>query len=85
MILIKNNKEDLQIKIGDHERISKYKNISAKCYVPNWSEEIFVIKKFKSTVSWTYVISDLNREETVGAFYEKNYKKQIKKYLELTK
>ena len=42
----KNNKEDLQIQIGDHERISKYKNIFAKCYVPNWSEEIFVIKKF---------------------------------------
>ena len=81
----KNNKEDLQIKIGDHERISKYKNIFAKCYVPNWSEEIFVIKKFKSTVSWTYVISDLNREETVGAFYEKKLQKANQKVFRVNK
>ena len=42
-----------------------------KGYTPNWSEEIFVIKKIKNTVPWTYVISDLNGEEIVGSFYEK--------------
>ena len=47
-------------------RISKYKNIFAKGYTPNWSEEIFVIKKNKNTVTWTYVINDLNGEEIVG-------------------
>ena len=36
---------------------------------PKWSEEIFVIKKIKNTVPWTYVISDLNGEEIVGRFY----------------
>ena len=47
-------------------RISKYKNIFAKGYTPNWSEEIFVIKKNKNTVTWTYVINDLNDEEIIG-------------------
>ena len=51
-------------------RISKYKNIFAKGYMPNWSEEIFVIKKIKNTVPWTYVINDLNGKEIIGAFYE---------------
>ena len=45
------NKKDLKFKVGDHVRISKYKNIFAKGYMPNWSEEVFVIKKVKNTVS----------------------------------
>ena len=65
------NERNPKFKIGDHVRISKYKNIFAKGYAPNWSEEIFVIKKVKNTVSWTYVINDLNNEEIVGSFYEK--------------
>ena len=52
-------------------RISKYKNIFAKGYMPNWSEEIFVIKKIKNTVPWTYVLNDLNGEEIIDSFYEK--------------
>ena len=47
-----NNEEGSKFKIDDHVRISKYKNIFSKVYVPNWSEEVFVIKKFKNTVSW---------------------------------
>ena len=54
------NKKDPTFKVGDLLRISKYKNISAKGYTPNWSEEIFVISKIKNTVPWTYIISDLN-------------------------
>ena len=56
------NDKDPKFKIGDHVRISKYKNIFAKGYTPNWSEEVFVIKKVKNTVLWTYVINDLNGE-----------------------
>ena len=52
----RNNKEDPKFKVGDHVRISKYKNIFAKFYVPEWSEEVFVIAKVKNTVPWTYVI-----------------------------
>ena len=50
--------------------ISKYKNIFAKGYTPNWSEEIFVIKEIKNTVPWTFVINDLNGEEITGTFYK---------------
>ena len=56
-------------------RISKYKNIFAKGHTPNWSKEDFVIKKFKNTVLWTYVINDLNGEEIIGAFNEKELQK----------
>ena len=41
--------------VGDHVRISKLKNVFAKGYTPNWSEEIFVLKKIKNTVPWTYI------------------------------
>ena len=56
------NDKDPKCKISDIVRISKYKNIFAKDYAPNWSEEVFVIKKVKNTVPWTYVISDLKDE-----------------------
>ena len=65
------NNKDPKFKIGNIIRISKYKNIFAKGYIPNWSEEVFVIKKVKNTVLWTYVISDLKGKEIVGTFYEK--------------
>ena len=65
------NEKDHKFQVGDHVRISKYKNIFAKGYIPNWSEEIFVIKEIKNTVPWTYVINDLNDEEITGTFYEK--------------
>ena len=44
------NNKDPKFKVGDHVRISKYKNNFAKGYMPNWSEEVFVIKKVKNTV-----------------------------------
>ena len=69
------NNKDPKFKVGDRVRISKYKNIFAKGYIPNWSEEVFVIKKIKNTVSWTHVINDLNDEEITGIFYEKELQK----------
>ena len=69
------NDNDPKFKVGDHVRISKYKNIFAKGYTPNWSEEVFVIKKIKNTVPWIYVIDDLNGEEITGTFYEKELQK----------
>ena len=70
------NSTDATFKIGDIVRISKYKYIFAKGFVPNWYEEVFVIKKVKNTVLWTYTISDLNREEIVGTF-SKNKSKGV--------
>ena len=69
------NTKDPKFKVCDHVRISKYKNIFAKGYMPNWSEEVFVIKKVKNTVPWAYVINDLNGEEITGTFYEKELQK----------
>ena len=69
------NNKDPKFKVGDHVGISKYKNIFAKGYMPNWSEEVFVIKKIKNTVPWTYAINDLNGEEITGTFYEKELQK----------
>ena len=54
------NNENPKFKVGDYVRISKYKNIFAKGYMPNWSEEVFIISKIKNTVPWTYIINDLN-------------------------
>ena len=54
------NDKDPNFKVVDHVRISKYKNMFAKGYTPNWSEAFFVIKEVKNTVPWTYVINDLN-------------------------
>ena len=44
------NDKDPKFKVGDPVKISKYKNIFAKGYTSNWSEEVFVIKKIKNTV-----------------------------------
>ena len=58
-----------KFKVGDHVRISKYKNIFAKGYAPNWSEEVFVVSGIKNTVPWTYVVSDLNSGKITGSSY----------------
>ena len=59
------NDKDPKLKVGDHVRISKYKNIFAKGYTQNWYEGVFVIKKVKNTVPWTYIINDFNGEEII--------------------
>ena len=62
------NDKHPKFKVGDHVRISKYKNIFAKGYTQNWFEEVFVIKGVKNTVPWAYVMNDLNGEENIGKF-----------------
>ena len=71
--------------ISDIVRISKYQNNFTKGYTSNWSEEVFVFKKVKNTVSWTDVINDLNVKEIIRIFTKKNCNKKIKKSLELKK
>ena len=79
------NIKDPKFKIGDHVRISKYKNIFAKGYTPNRSEEIFIVYKVKNTVPWTYEINDLNGEKIVGSFYEKELQKTNQKEFRIKK
>ena len=69
------NDKDPKLKVGDHVRISKYKNIFAKGYTQNQYEGVFVIKKVKNTVPWTYIINDFNGEEIIGTFYGKELQK----------
>ena len=75
----------IEIKIGNIVRILTYKNIFAKTYVLNWSEEVFMIKNVKNTVPWTYVISDLKCEKIVGMFYEKELQKANQKEFKVKK
>ena len=79
------NKEGPKLKVGDNVRISKYKNIFTEGYVPNYSELVFVIKKVKDTAPWAYVISDLNTEEIVVTFYEKELQKTNKEEFRVEK
>ena len=79
------NHENPKCKVGDHVRISKYKNIFAKRYTPIWFEEVFVISKIKNTVRWTYVINDLNGEEINGTLYEKELQRTNQKEFRIEK
>ena len=79
------NKKSPNFRVDDNVRISKYKNIFAKGYTPNWSEEVFVINKVQNTVPWTYLINDLNGEEIKGSFYEKELQKTDQKEFRIAK
>ena len=79
------NDKDPKFKVSDHIRISKYKNIFAKGYTPNWSEKVFVIKTGRNTVPWKYIINDLNGEEIIGTFYEKELQKTNQKEFRIEK
>ena len=79
------NKKNPKFKVGDNVRISKYKDIFAKGYTPNWSEEVFIISKIKNTVPWIYAISDLNGEEITESFYEKEWPKTSQKEFRIEK
>ena len=79
------NKKDPKFKVGDHVRISKYKNVFAKGYIPNSSEEVFVINRIKNTVPLTYVINDLNGKEITGSFYEKELQRTSQKEFKIRK
>ena len=57
----------------------------AKGYTPNWSEELFVVKKIKDIVPWTYITNDLNGEKIVGKFYEKELQKTNQKEFRIVK
>ena len=69
------NEKDSRFKVGDRVRISKFKNIFAKGYAPNWSKEIFIVDKINDTVPYTYNLKDLNDEDIIGSFYDKELQK----------
>ncbi|KAG6438937.1 hypothetical protein O3G_MSEX000345 [Manduca sexta] len=64
--------------VGDHVRITKYKHIFQKGYESNWSDEIFVISSIIERTPWpVYTIKDLDGEEIVGTFYDRELQKVI--------
>ena len=69
------NEKDSRFKVGDRVRISKFKNTFAKGYTPNWSTEIFIINKINDTVPYTYNLKNLNNEEIIGSFYDRELQK----------
>ena len=71
------NEKSARYNVGDRVRISKFKNIFAKGYTPNWSREIFIINKINDTVPYTYNLKDLNDEEIIGSFYDRELQKSI--------
>ena len=78
------NDEDPKFKIGDIVRTSKCKNVFANGYVPNWSVEVFIIKKIKSSSRHMSLVI-LKAKKSLERFTKKNCERQIKKSLELKK
>ena len=79
------NDKDPKFKVADHVRISKYKNIFGKSCTPNWSKEAFAIKKVKNTVSWTYMTNNLNGDEIIETYYEKELQKNNQRKFRIEK
>ena len=73
------NNKDPKFKVGDHVRISKYKNIFAKGYTPNWSEEVFVIKKLKIQFHGHMLLIISTVKKLLKHFMKKNHKRLINK------
>ena len=68
---IKKNHKVPKFKVNDRVRITKYKNIFSKGYSEDWSREIFIIDSVLKIIPWTCKIKDLNGENIIGSFYEK--------------
>ena len=74
-ILMNAIKKDSRFNVGDRVRISKFKTIFAKGYTPNWSREIFIVDTINDTVPYTYNLKDLNDEDIIGSFYDRELQK----------
>ena len=73
------NNKDPKFKVRDHVRKSKYRNIFAKGYMPNWSEEVFVVNKIKNTVYGHMLLMILMVKKLQEHFMKKNCKRLIKR------
>lgn len=74
----KQNKINLSLNIfkkGDKVRISKYRHIFAKSYLPMWSQEIFTISQIHKTHPITYSLVDAKNQPILGKFYSQELQK----------
>lgn len=67
-----------KFKVGDHIRLSKYKHVFEKGYLPSWTTEIFVVKKIQQTDPITYLLVDWEGNDIKGGVYEEEM--QLVKY-----
>ena len=73
------NEKDPKFKVGDHVRLSKYKNVFAKGYTPNKSEEVFGIKKVKIQFHGHMLLMISMVQKLLQHFMKENYKRLVKK------
>ena len=69
------NEKDSRFKVGDRVRISKFKNIFGKGYTRISRKEIFIVNKINDTVPYTYNLKNLNGEEIICSFYDRELQK----------
>lgn len=62
-------KKPSKFSIGDQVRISKYKHVFAKGYLPNWTNEVFTVHRVQPTIPETYILKDSKGEILYGGFY----------------
>ena len=75
---VKNNEKDPKFNVRDQVRISRNKNNFAKGYIPNWWEQVIVIKNVKNTV----LVDIFTVKKQLERSTKKNCKRQIKQNLE---
>ena len=64
-------KKTYKYMVGDLVRIIKKRLTFARGYLPNWSEEIFIVYNRKNFKEPFYYLRDFNGEDIKGGFYEK--------------
>ena len=67
-----------KFQVGDEVRLSKAKQVFAKGYLPNWTEEIFTVSRVLNTIPAHYKVHDYINEEIVGSFYGAELQKVVK-------
>lgn len=65
----------VKFKVCDYVRISRYREAFTKSYTPNWSNEVFIIRKVNRTTPTTYLLKDQNNQEIQGGFYAEEIQK----------
>ena len=74
-----------KLKPGDKVRISRMKSTFEKGYLPNWSEELYIVNKVQKTIPVTYKVKNLLDEEIEGSFYEKELQKSFQEVYRIEK
>lgn len=74
-------KDRHKFNVGDHIRLSKYKHVFEKGYLPSWTTEIFKISKIHYTNPLTYSLVDWEGNEIKGGVYAEEM--QLVKYPEV--